>query len=167
MASIYNITNELKEIYNKLESGEGINQETGEIDAEITNQLALTRENLQVKAIDYAYVIKSFDDEIEIYDKEIARLNERKKQLQATKERLKDTVSQAMLDFGIVEIKGQTVKMNFRESESVEIVDERLLTEQYLRTKVEPDKVAIKKALKNGEDVQGARLINKSNLQIK
>lgn len=167
MSSIYNITNELKKIYDKLESGDGINPETGEIDEEITNALALTNENLQVKALDYAYVIKSFDDDIDIYDKEIARLTERKRQLQATKERLKETVSQAMQDFGIVEIKGKTVKLCFRESESVEITDETLISQEFFRVKVEPDKVAIKKALKNGENVQGVKLIQKRNLQIK
>lgn len=167
MGSIYNITNELKQIYDKLECGEGIDTETGEIKPEIVNTLALTQQNLQTKAVDYGYVIKSFDDEIDIYDREIKRLQERKEYLKNTQNRLKQTLSNAMQEFNIVEIKGETLRLSFRESESVEITDESLLDEQYKRVKVEPDKTAIKKALKNGEDVQGARLVKNQNLQIK
>lgn len=167
MGSIYNITTELKQIYDKLECGEGIDLETGEIKPEIANELALTQQNLQTKALDYGYVIKSFDDEIDIYDREIKRLQERKEYLKNTQSRLKQTLSNAMQDFGIVEIKGETLRLSFRESESVEVIDEDLLTIKFKQLKFVPDKIAIKKALKNGEDVQGARLVKNQNLQIK
>lgn len=167
MASIYNITSDLKQIYEKLESGECIDQETGEIEPEIINQLSITKEELQQKSIDYAYVIKSLDDNLDAYDKEIKRLQEQKKRIENAKQRMIEIVSNAMLDFGIVEVKGDTLKLNFRTSETVEVFDELLLDDKYKRVKVEPDKVAIRKALKNGEEVQGARLLENKNLQIK
>ena len=60
-------------------------------------------------------------------------------------------------------------KINWRKSESVEILDEQVIPEFY--TKVEYnkkiDKKAIKDALKAGETVPGAELRQKNNLVIK
>lgn len=167
MNSIYNISNELRKTLDNLSNGIGIDQETGEIDPEIVNQLAITQENLQLKAIDYGFIIKNFDDELDIIDKEIKRLTELKKQKKNTQDRLKETLTNAMLEFGIEKIKGETFQLSFRESESVEITDETLIPLDYQRVKMEVDKVAIKKAIKNNEFVPGAELIKKQNLQIK
>lgn len=167
MSSIYDISAELRGIQDKLLSGEAIDQETGEILPSIVNELALTQQNLQNKAIDCGYILKSFDDEIDLYDREIKRLTERKRVLQNTKQRINDSIKNAMIEFGITKIKGKTLTIGLRESESVEITDETLIDEQYKRIKVEADKVAIKNALRNGEDVQGARLVKNQNLQIR
>lgn len=52
--------------------------------------------------------------------------------------------------------------------QSVQIVDENLLTGTYLRTKTEPDKTAIKEALKAGQEVPGATLSNGGpSIQVK
>ena len=167
MQTLYEISSELREVYDKLENGEGINLETGELDTELVMALDVNRANLQAKGIDIGYVIKSFDDEIDIYDREIKRLTERKKTLQNAQERLKDNLKNAMQEFGIIEIKGQTLKINFRKSESVEIDNMEELDDKFKRIKVEADKTAIKQALKSGEEVKGARLVENKNLQIR
>lgn len=165
--NLYEISNELRLAYEKLENGEGINQETGEVDEEVQNALMVTQQNLQSKAIDIAYVVKSFDDEIEIYEREIKRLTEIKDQMKKRKEWLKTNLSNAMQEFGVVELKGKTIKLSFRKSESVEIDDIDALDNKFKRVKIEPDKTAIKTALKLGEKVEGARLVENQNLQIK
>lgn len=167
--NLYQISTEIKGIYNSLQNGEGVDLETGEINPEMMEKLQIRQQDLQSKAVDYAYVIKSFENEIELYDKEIKRLTEEKKKIQNIKERIKILVSNAMIEFDIGEIKGNTVKLSFRESESVEIQDIDLLSEEYKRTKitVEPDKTAIKNAIKNGIKVEGASLIKNKNLQIR
>ena len=167
MNSLYEISNELREVYNKLENGEGVDLETGELSDELINALEVSQANLQQKGIDIGYVIKSFDDEIELYDKEIKRLTERKKALQNAQDRVKTSLKNAMEEFNIVEIKGQTLKISFRKSESVEIDNVDLLDERFKRVKVEPDKTAIKQAIKQGEQVEGARLVENNNLQIR
>ena len=167
MQSLYEISNELREVYNKLENGEGVDLETGELSAELVNALEVSQANLQQKGIDIGYVIKSFDDEIDLYDKEIKRLTERKKALQNAQDRVKTSLKNAMEEFNIVEIKGQTLKISFRKSESVEIDNVDLLDERFKRVKVEPDKTAIKQAIKQGEQVIGARLVENNNLQIR
>lgn len=167
MANIFELSKDLRSIYNMFENGEGIDIETGEIKPEIMQALTLTRDNLQEKALDYGYVIKGLEYELECYDKEIKRLTERKRSIDKTIDRLKDILSGAMQEFDIVEIKGQTLKLSFRKSEQVEVPNIYELDLKYIKVKHEVDKVAIKQALKNGEVVEGATLVEKNNLQIR
>ena len=62
MSSLYDISTEVRNIYEELESGIGIDEETGEILPEILERLKISKENLNNKAVDYGYVIKSFED---------------------------------------------------------------------------------------------------------
>ena len=167
MQTLYEISSELREVYNKLENGEGIDMETGELSPELVNALEVSQANLQAKGIDIGYVIKSFDDEIDLYDREIKRLTERKQALKNAQERVKNNLKNAMEEFGIVEIKGQTLKINFRKSESVEVDNLEELDDKFKRVKIEADKTAIKQAIKSGEEVKGARLVENNNLQIR
>ena len=169
MRSLYEISTQMQNIYDELECGIGIDEETGEIKPEIIQALTITKNELQEKAIDYGYVIKNFENEIDIYDREIKRLTERKKQMQNIKDRIKSILTNAMIEFGIVKLQGKTLSLSFRESESVEVTDERMLEERFVKTEIKTsaDKIAIKNAIKNGEDVQGAMLVKKQNLQIK
>lgn len=165
--SLYSISNEMRKIYEELYNGNGFDEETGEIKEEVLNALTIKKEELELKSIDYGYVIKSFQDEIELYDKEIKRLNERKKQLKKLEEKMKELVKNAMIEFNILQIKGKTLNLSIRKSEAVEIIDESLLEERFVKTKIEPNKTAIKEALKEGEFVYGANLVEKKSLQIR
>ena len=167
MRTLYEISSELREVYDKLENGEGIDLETGELSPELVNALAISQANLQAKGIDIGYVIKSFDDEIDLYDREIKRLTERKQALKNAQERVKNNLKNAMEEFGIIEIKGGTLKISFRKSESVEVDNLEELDDKFKRIKVEADKTAIKQAIKSGEEVKGARLVENKNLQIR
>lgn len=169
MASIYNISNDLKKIYEDLDNGNGIDLETGEIKPEIMQQLSISRNELETKAVDYGYVIKAFDDEIDIIEREIERLEERKAYVKKNKERMKTIVGSAMEEFGINKIKSETLQLSFRKSESVDVFDESLVDDRFkkVKTEISIDKTAIKNAIKNGEDVQGAKIVEKNNLQIK
>lgn len=167
MNSLYNISNDLRNIYDRIDNGDGIDIETGEIKPEIMKALAITQENLQSKAIDYGYVIKTFDDELGLYDKEIKRLQEKRKQIANIQERLKTNLLNAMEKFNIVEISGKTIKLSLRKSDKVEVYDIDLLGDEYKTVKTEPNKVAIKRDIKNGKEIEGAKLVECQNLQIK
>lgn len=54
---------------------------------------------------------------------------------------------------------GGWAKLAVRKSESVEVDDPEALPPAFVRTKTEPDKAAIKAALKAGDKVPGARLV--------
>jgi hypothetical protein len=139
----------------------------GELTPELEQQLAITEANLQEKAINYGYVIKTFESECDILDNEIKRLQALKKARTSAIDKLKDNISEAMLLFNITEVKAPTFKLSFRKSESIEC--DEVVSEEYcnIKTTITPDKVAIKQAIKEGKEVLGARLIINQNLQIK
>ena len=56
------------------------------------------------------------------------------------------------------EFKTPRASVTYRQSEVVVCEDPERLSERFRRVKVEADKTAIKEALKNGEDVEGAHM---------
>jgi len=67
------------------------------------------------------------------------------------------------------EFNTELYKLSYRKSESVEISNENALPKEFIKEKITtaPDKVAIKEALKNWQEVPWATIITKQNLQIK
>lgn len=59
------------------------------------------------------------------------------------------------------------VVISYRKSEQVTVDDDAKLEDRFLRIKTEIDKTALKDALKRGENIEGARLEVKNNIQIK
>jgi hypothetical protein len=161
--NIYQIQNEYQLIINEV-----INNE-GEITPEQITALEINKADLETKGINYAYVIKQLDADCDAIDLEVKRLSALKKVRSNTSERLKNTISYAMQLFEVEEIKTPLIKLNFRNSESVEITNEEVLADKFLvsKTTVIPDKKAIKDAIKNGEVVEGAVISYNKNLQIK
>lgn len=139
----------------------------GELSPELSQALAINESELKEKAINYGYVIKSFEYENDIIDAEIKRLKAIKEQKEKAIDRLKDAVKDAMNLYGIEKVDSPALKLSFRKSESVEIsenLDKRFMIE---KVTYQPDKVAIKEAIKNGETIEGAVLLINQNLQIK
>jgi hypothetical protein len=83
--------------------------------------------------------------------------------------RLKDALREAMLVSTIDKIESPLFKLSLRRSESVEVDIVEALPSEFINIKnvVTADKVAIKEAIKRGENITGARLIENFNLQIK
>jgi len=159
--SLYNIQAEYLQIADALANDE--------LTPELENQLAINQQELQAKGMAYGYIIKDFEYDIDTIDAEIARLQALKNVRKNALDRLKQTLKGAMELYGIVELKSPTLKVNFRKSESVIIQDLSLIDDKFIRTKTtkEPDKTAIKQAIKDGEVVIGAELIINNNIQIK
>lgn len=161
--SLFKISADLQMIVNHLiENG-------GELTPETENSLMIKESELKQKVVDYATVIRSLEYDNAIIDEEIKRLQHMKKTRANAVDRLKNAVSDAMQSFNIPEVETATAKINFRKSESVEVLDEELIPKEYKRTvvKTAPDKTAIKKALKSGEQIPGCELLTNQNLQIK
>lgn len=139
----------------------------GELSPELSQALAINETELKEKAINYGYVIRSFEYENDIIDAEIKRLKALKEQKEKAIQKLKDAVSDAMNLYGIEKVESSALKLSFRKSESIEIsenLDKRFMIE---KVTLQPDKVAIKEAIKKGEQVDGAVLVINQNLQIK
>lgn len=94
------------------------------------------------------------------------------KSLQARK-RAEEKRAEGARDYLMCFLNGQKfnspkVSITYRTSQSVEIDDIKKIPDEYLRYKdPEPDKTALKKAIKDGVDIPGVHLTNKVNMQIK
>lgn len=164
MARLYDIDRRIEELV-----ASSIDPETGElnIDPDEWNALQMEREQ---KIENIALFMKDCASEAEKIKAEIDALTERYRSEQKHAESLKKYLAFAL--------NGETFKTprvacSWRKSESVE-VDEDFLPwamtygEQFIRYKTpEPDKTAIKNAIKSGVDVVGAKLITKSSLTVK
>jgi len=161
--SIYNISQELESIFNKIEYNDGV------IDEEIETSLAITKQELENKGVQYAFKCLSIKSENEEIDEEIERLSRIKSKNINLENRLRETLKNAMLHFGIEEIKIPTLKINFRKSTSIQIDNENLIDEKYKVEKITKtiSKSLIKEAIEKGENVFGASKIENKSLQIK
>lgn len=161
--SLYKIRIEHLELLQMIEDNEG------EVTPELENELSLTQDLFQEKAISYGYILKTFDDSTSIIEAEIKRLQELKCKAEKRKELFKQRLSDAMIAFGVEKITTPTLTLSFRKSESVEILDEESIPESFTDTKevTTISKTRIKEAIKQGITVPGAELITKQNLQVK
>lgn len=161
--NIYQIQNEYLLLINQIiENG-------GEVTPQQELNLQITRDQLQDKGTNYAFVIKKLDAECDIIDAEIKRLSELKKVRQNACERLKSNISHAMQIFEVDKIESPLIKLSFRKSQSVNVADVNSLPNEYKTIKVteQADKFKIKQALLNGEVIEGCEIVNSNNLQIK
>lgn len=140
-----------------------------EMDA-LNDRLKINKEEFLQKADAYAAVIREKEARASFLSEESKRLALMAKQELSIADRLHERISEAMIQQGESKVTLSHYKLGFRKSESVEITDQELIPEYLMRIKPapapEPDKVAIKAALKAGP-VPGAVLIEKQNLQIK
>lgn len=143
-----------------------VDEETGEIEPATLESVQIASEE---KIIATAMYIRRLDALNKATKETIQDLQERVRADSKRIEALKWLMTKAMDSLQYTEVKSPEVTLRFRKSSSVEITDNEALPEQFLRTKtvVEPDKTAIKNALKAGEKIQGAQLVESRNLQIK
>ena len=143
--------------------------ETEELTAELEEALIINQDQLQAKAVNYAKVIANYQAESDAIDQEIKRLKAMKESRDKKVEWLKESVKKAMLVSGIEKVESPLFKLSMRRSEAVEVDVVEALPSAFQNVKnvVTADKVAIKEAIKRGEFVMGARIIENFNLHIK
>ena len=162
--NLYQIENEYRVISQSLMDSDG------ELTPELEESLAINKEQLQVKSQGYAMVIKEAEAELSIIDGEISRLADLQNKRHSLISKLKERITGAMDLYEISEIVTPLIKISFRTSESVEIDNLDLIPNEYKvipEAKPRADKKAIKEAIKNGIDIQGAYIQQNKSLQIK
>jgi hypothetical protein len=163
MQSIYKISEEFENLFLEIE------QNDGELSPELLERLEISTAQMQGKGIAYAKKIMFYDAYAETAKKEIERITAQKKQAEKISAFLKKTISDAMIRFGIDKIESDFVKLSFRKSSPLEIDNEDLVPAEFKKEKIEisVDKTAITNFIKSGGVVDGCRLVEKQNLQIK
>jgi hypothetical protein len=161
MRSLYIISEEARNLASFLEDGE--------LSQEMEAALVINQSELQEKAINYGYVVKSFEGDLSLISEEIKRLTAITKAKESAIDRMKDAVLSAMQIYSIEKVSSPTLNISIRRTESIEVplvelLDARFVTEKTVKS---ADKIAIKKAIKDGEIIEGAFIQANYNLQIK
>jgi hypothetical protein len=163
MASLYTID---QAVLTLLDNGLVFDAETGEVlfDEDNFDQLEIER---QAKLEAVALYVKGLEAEAAAIRAEEKALAERRQAKERKAERLREYVARSMRMFGDSKLETARVALSFRRSEAVKIMNERRIPHGFLIMKPSIDKTAIKKALKAGQEVNGAILVERQNLQIK
>jgi hypothetical protein len=143
--------------------------ETEELTPELEAELHINQFQLQEKASNYAKVIANYQSEADQIDAEIKRLKAMKESRDKKVTWLTESLKKAMLVSGIEKIESPLFKISLRRSEAVEVeIPEALPVDwQIKKVTITADKLAIKKAIKEGYSITGARLVENFNLSIK
>lgn len=159
--NLYEITREAQELAFLLE--------TDELTPELEEALVINQDQLQTKAGNYAKVIANIQSDSDSIEYEIKRLKAMKETKDRSINRLKEALRYAMLVSGIEKIESDLFKISLRRSEAVEVDVLEALPNEFVNVKnvVTADKLAIKEAIKRGEYVIGARIVENFSLQIK
>lgn len=165
MSSIYELTQDYLQILSMLE------------DPELDPQtLADTMEGIEgefeIKAENYAKVMKNLEGDILAIKTEIDRLTAKKKALENNIKNMKSTLQTAMETTGKTKFKTELFSFNIQKNAPAVVIDEQYIEnipDKYLKYKdPEIDKTAIKDAIQKGEDLGGiAHLEIKNSLRIK
>lgn len=126
MANIFNIQQELFDIFNQIEENEG------ELTPELEESLKITQDEFKDKIKAYTAVVKQLEVDLAAIKDEKARLDSLKKSKEKTIERLKNVMRDAIMYFGDTSKSGTkfidygTGKVSLRKSESIELDDDKL-----------------------------------------
>lgn len=141
-----------------------IDPDTGEVlNPYGLDELQMEREQ---KCENIALLIKNKTAEKEAVEEQKKVFDQRAKVLGNEIQRLKDYLTYALDG---QKFSTPKVVVGFRKSESVLVKDKYLIPDHYMNLSVvrEPNKTAIKNALKRGEAINGVELVEKQNVQVK
>lgn len=162
MATLYEITAQTKQLMDWLiEEPE---------DVAINDTLESLQTELEDKAEDYCKVMKMIQGEVDMLDKEIERLNEKKKQRNNAIDRLKKALFSAMQDTGISKIKGLLFNLSIRNTApSIKsLPDIALIPDKYhIKHEDTIDKRLLLTDIKAGKVIEGVEIASGKCLVIK
>ena len=141
-----------------------------EEDAEIKQDLQeLIAIELKNKSNNIVYAIKNLESNNAAIDAEIERLQALKKKNSSNIEKVKSNILWFMQQNNVETIKSDLATFSRRKSESTDIENIELIPQEFITIKqtFTPDKTAIKKAIKEGREIAGAKVITNYNLEIK
>ena len=142
--------------------------ENDELDEQtISDSLEILKFEVEAEGNQIVAYHRSLDAEIE-KNKNIAKqYTEYAKKLEIRKERLRNFITSYMKSTNTKVINTDFAKISFRKSKATDIYDESLLPEDCFIIDKKPSKAKVREKLDKGEEVQGARIIENENLQIR
>jgi len=163
MKSLYHITAEQARLNDAIEAAEG------ELSPELEEALHINASELEARAEDYAASILDAEANVAAIRTEEERLGKLRKSYVRRADVLRRRLAEAFVALDVRHLGAGKYALSVRPSTAVHIDDEAALPEQFVVTKTTrtPDRKLIAQTIKGGEDVPGARLEVRKNLQIK
>ena len=155
--TLYEIDNRIKAIIDGIYDSVDENGEVGEVDFTELEQL---QEDRRTKLENIALYIKNTEAEANAIKEEETKLAARRKRLENKAERLRALMITSMKKANDPKLETARCKAKIKDNEVTLIEDFELIPDEYIKVTVEkkPDKTAIKKAIKAGQEVAGASL---------
>lgn len=160
---IFKIAQEFLDLLNEIEEIEG------EITPELEERLKINEANMAKKMEDYCKAIRYYEMTVANAKSEKERLDKLIKRSERSQQWLKDAILNVMNATGKPKVSAGTFTVGTRKSTAVNIIDESAIPARYANevVTVKIDKTAIKDAIKNGEEVPGAQLVERKSISIK
>lgn len=159
MASLYEMTEQAQALYEMLQAEE--------IDEQTFND-TLEALGVDAKIESYCAVIRQLQGDSELYKVEVDRLTAKKKAADNAINRMKAALLTFLQSSGQEKAKAGVFDVAISTSQAVSITDETKLPAEYLIP--QPDKIdrlGIKKALKEGAEINGAELVTNQGVRIR
>lgn len=161
---------ELTQNYRNLESLlDNLGEQEGLTVEMIHGALGQVEDDINTKIENTCKVIKEIEADSIGIDEEIKRLSALKKQKENSVKKLKEYVEFEMNGIGLTKVEGKLFKISFRKSKVVKVLDETKIPKEFIKIKTTEtiSKTDLGKALKSGEIIEGAELVENKTLQIK
>lgn len=161
---------ELTQNYRNLESLlDNLGEQEGLTVEMIHGALGQVEDDINTKIENTCKVIKEIEADSIGIDEEIKRLSALKKQKENAVKKLKEYVEFEMNGIGLNKVEVKLFKISFRKSKVVKVIDETKIPKEFIKVKITESisKTDLGKALKSGEIIEGAELVENKTLQIK
>ncbi|WLI49281.1 siphovirus Gp157 family protein [Pseudomonas sp. FP833] len=165
MTTLYTIAEQFKELAVLAETADE------DLDVALRDTMEGIEGEFQEKGKAIAMITLNIDGDLEAIQSQIDRLTERKRIINNRKESLKEYLRTNMDAAGITKITHPLFTITCGKGKPIVVIDdEKAIPDDFVNVKVTsaPDKVAIARALKDGQEVPGAHSeIGKSSISIK
>ncbi|MFM9535730.1 siphovirus Gp157 family protein [Lysinibacillus sp. IITD104] len=157
MATLYELKGALLQLQRMIEDGaEGLEDTLESIELATADKLE-----------GYAMVIKNVESDIDGLRAEEKRLAERRKAMENNVKRMKDSMYEALLTVEGNRLKTDKFTFSFRKSTSVQIENDAAIPPQFIKVEKTISRAELTKALKAGEQIEGAQLVENQSLSIR
>ncbi len=157
MASLYQLNNAYAQLQQMIEDGqEGLEDTLDSITDAVEEKLEA-----------YAMVIKNIESDVEGIKSEEKRLAERRKVMENGVVRMKQAIAETLQNSGQDKVKTEKFTFSWRKSSKVEVSNIDSLPQQYVKVERTISRSELAKALKAGEQIEGAQLIENQLLSIR
>lgn len=158
MATLYELTDQYKMLQNFIEENnvEGFELALSQIHGEIGEKLE-----------GYAMVLKNIESDIAGIKAEEKRLADRRKSMESNIARIKENVADTLSTVEGNRVKTEKFTFSFRKSTSVQIENDAAIPPQFIKVEKTISRAELAKALKAGEQIEGAQLVENQSLSIR